>query len=71
MKQIRLYSAEDLMTAGICGGKIDKDRALATYADPRNWIQIYQNGKCEWAFIGPTRPGYELARLAQIEMVRK
>jgi hypothetical protein len=55
------------------GKPIPADRVLATFANPDNWVQIYE-GKatrqgyearaCEWAFIGPMRPPYELAQHA-------
>lgn len=45
-------------------------RALATFANPFNWTQLYdakggsgyEPKACEWAFIGPMRPPYELAQ---------
>lgn len=66
-------TGNDLMQMANTGTPIPPLRALATYADPKNWVQLYdcrdmppQNGyhpaKCEWAFIGPVRPGYELAQ---------
>jgi hypothetical protein len=66
----RVLTAADLMDAAIHGKPIDPLRALAAYADPSNWVQCYggedSDGNklkpCEWAFIGPTRPGYELAQ---------
>lgn len=64
--------AGDLLEIAMNGSIFPVDRVLATYADPNNWAQIY-NGEgpsyyaakpCEWAFIGPVRPGYELAQHA-------
>ena len=65
-------TANDLLDSALRGDSIDPLRALATYADPSNWVQCYEgedsNGNklkpCEWVFIGPTRPGYELAQHA-------
>lgn len=68
-------TADDLMKMATIGTPIPPLRALATYADPKNWVQLYDGGvkpvesdyeprACEWAFIGPVRPGYELAQNA-------
>ena len=61
---IKPLEISDLFDAALNNTTIDPIRALATYADRSNWIQVYINNKCEWAFIGPTRPGYELAEFA-------
>jgi hypothetical protein len=67
------YSASEILAAANLSQKLDPIRVLATYAHSENWTQIYDgkpSGKdytpkaCEWAFIGPMRPGYELAKLA-------
>lgn len=73
MSKAKPISSEELFRAAIHGEPLDADRVLATYADPRNWVQVY-DGKtstrkykakaCEWAFIGPARPPYELAQWA-------
>jgi len=68
--KIKPITTDDLLDAAIYGKAIDPLRVLAAYADPSNWIQCYggedSDGNklkpCEWAFIGPTRPGYELAQ---------
>lgn len=48
-------------------------RALATFADESNWTQLYESKSmkdgytaraCEWGFIGPVRPPFELAQWA-------
>lgn len=48
-------------------------RALATFADESNWTQLYEAKSmkdgytaraCEWGFIGPVRPPFELAQWA-------
>lgn len=66
-------TANDLMSLVLAGEPIPLDRALATYADPNNWVQLYHSESlspgyeakpCEWAFIGPVRPPYELAQNA-------
>lgn len=66
-------SAGEILQLAQEGKPIPPARALATYADPKNWVQLYDiraaSGEytpraCEWAFIGPMRPGYELARCA-------
>jgi len=70
MKNIEPVTTYDLFESALHQVKIDPLRALAAYADPSNWVQVYNgelaNGNkclpCEWAFIGPTRPGYELAQ---------
>lgn len=81
-----IYSIEDEkpepLTAGEIlelardGEPIPPLRALATYADPKNWVQLYggvvsisapnnyEPRECEWAFTGPVRPPYELAQNA-------
>lgn len=65
-------TAGELLSIATNGGQVPPFRALATYANRENWKQIYE-GKtsdgapahaCEWAFIGPMRPGYELAQHA-------
>ena len=64
---------DDLMKMAVIGAPIPPLRALATYADEKNWVQLYgplvaagdyQPKACEWIFIGPVRPGYELAQNA-------
>jgi len=66
-------SADELMLFAQIGRPIPLNRALATFADPNNWIQLYQGKsvkdgyrpkECKWAFIGPVRPPYELAQNA-------
>lgn len=69
-----LTASELLEIANTPNAEIPMDRALATFADPRNWVQIYKGETspasgytakaCEWAFIGPVRPPYELAQNA-------
>lgn len=66
--------ASDLMTMALDGQTPPILRVLATYAIASNWIQLYggkrspdkayQVKACEWAFIGPMRPPYELAQWA-------
>lgn len=78
MKKIEPLGISDLIDLTVSGGTIPASRALATFANPSNWKQIY-GGKnhsgyeakhCEWAFIGPVRPPYELAQKA-IEQLEK
>ncbi len=66
-------NTNDIFSMAQSGEPIPADRALATYADPSNWVQLYHGESsdrsyvpkaCEWAFIGPMRPGYELAQHA-------
>lgn len=63
-------SASEIFNAAVDGTPLDPMRVLATFADKRNWIQIYggrtvssayKPRECEWAFIGPVRPPFELA----------
>jgi hypothetical protein len=67
------YSASEILAAANLGQKLDPIRVLATYAQSDNWVQIYGGDArpsgyhakaCEWGFIGPMRPGYEMATLA-------
>jgi len=67
-------SAGELLEIATDGKKIPPERALATFAEESNWIKIHEGNAlpdsgytpraCEWAFIGPVRPPYELARNA-------
>jgi hypothetical protein len=62
----------DILEIANDGERIPAGRALATYADPSNWVQAYNAVNsdggalraCEWCFIGPMCPGYELAQNA-------
>lgn len=72
--KIKPLTCHDLMKLVYAGKPFPVDRVLATFADKHNWIQIYNGGTngateyearaCEWAFIGPSRPPYELAQSA-------
>jgi len=73
-KSVEPLTCADLTEIAMSGVPIPPLRALATYANENNWKQIY-NGEsteeyvpkaCEWAFVGPVRPGYELAQNALI-----
>lgn len=66
-------SANELMMFAECGRDIPVGRALATFAEENNWVQIYGGRtsdhdyfpkECEWAFIGPVTPPFELAQNA-------
>lgn len=67
-------SAADLYCAAVAGNPIPANRVLATFAEASNWVQIYHGEAspatdykakaCEWAFVGPSRPPYELAQWA-------
>lgn len=67
-------TSSELITKAIFSQPISIRRVLATFADESNWIQIYggefpkrrgvKAKACEWCFIGPTRPPYELAQWA-------
>lgn len=73
-------TAREIMDIALTGAPIPIERLLATFADPNNWVQIYE-GKatregytaraCEWAFIGPYRPPWELAQMALAESLVK
>ena len=66
------YDTSDMLRIALNGETFGPVRVIATYADPSNWVQLYggetSDGNkalpCEWAFVGPTRPGYELAQHA-------
>lgn len=69
-------TAEDLFHFAIQGEQLPIERVLATFADEKNWVQLYhaesgargyQPLPCEWAFIGPVRPPFELAQQAICE----
>ncbi len=64
-------SAAELMAYAIGNLPVSVPRVMATFAARSNWVQIYegrvspavgyyQANPCEWAFIGPVRPPYEL-----------
>lgn len=63
---------KDLLEMGRKGLPVPAIRALATFGNEANWVQIYdghtspvceyQAAACEWAFIGGVRPPYELAQ---------
>lgn len=66
-------TSHDIIGMAQSGSPIPPVRALATFANTDNWIQLYegrtmqagyQPKECEWAFIGPVRPPYELAKNA-------
>lgn len=70
-------SAAELIAIANGNIKVPPERVLATYADPGNWVQLYhceaaargyEPKACEWAFVGPVRPPYELAQWAIKEM---
>lgn len=71
------YSVGDLMARALAGGPLDPMRVLATFAHEDNWVQLYDGTSvgdyepkpCEWAFIGPVRPPYELAQRAIVDLV--
>jgi hypothetical protein len=72
IEDVRPLTASDILKMANLGERLPVARVLATFADPSNWVQIY-DGKsvseytpkaCEWAFIGPVRPPYELAQNA-------
>ena len=56
------YDNTDLFSIGVNGGKIDPIRALATYADEKNWGKIYDEKGCHWVWQGPVIVGFELAQ---------
>lgn len=78
MKPILPLSPNDILQLALAGKPIPADRVLATFADPKNWIQVYRGETvqaggyemkaCEWAFIGPMRPPYELAQHALVSL---
>lgn len=69
----------DLIDISIKGKDIPLPRALATFADPNNWVQVYDcknsdgafNADDKWAFIGPIKPPYELAQQAMNGLKKK
>lgn len=79
MKEFKSLTNGELIDLVVNGQSIPATRVLATFADPNNWVQIY-NGEnhsgynpkpCEWAFIGPVSPPYELAQKAMEDVQRK
>jgi len=69
----------DLIDLAVEGKDVPVPRALATFADPSNWAQVYDgknsdgvvNPACQWAFIGPVKPPYELAQQAMNGLKKK
>lgn len=55
----------ELMQMGVKGQRPTRERIVATYADKRNWKQVHDDpdGRCYWAWVGPTIVGYELAQI--------
>lgn len=75
--KVEPLTASDIVACAVSGVPIAADRTLATFADPRNWVQLYDSKAltggyepraCEWAWIGPNRPPYELAQWALKEI---
>lgn len=72
IEDVRPLTASDILDMANRGESLPVKRVLATFADPSNWVQIYEGKSvseyapkaCEWAFIGPIRPPYELAQHA-------
>ncbi len=70
-EKIQPLTAREIWDMAQRGESLPADRVLATFADESNWVQLYE-GKClrpdyearacEWAFIGPIRPPFELAQ---------
>jgi hypothetical protein len=71
-EQVLPLAASEIMECAVNNKPIPVIRALATYAEKSNWVQLYHGESsgdykahaCEWAFIGPVRPPYELAQNA-------
>jgi hypothetical protein len=71
-EQVLPLAASEIMECAVNNKPIPVIRALATYAEKSNWVQLYcgessgdyKAHTCEWAFIGPVRPPYELAQNA-------
>ena len=67
-------TAGELFEAARYAKPIPMNRVLATFSQESNWVQIYHGETspatdykaraCEWAFVGPSRPPYELAQWA-------
>lgn len=72
MNDLTPLTTTDLIEMGTHAVPIPPERILATFADPKNWVQLYDGESspisgykakaCEWVFIGPMRPPYELAQ---------
>lgn len=70
----RPLTSSELLDMAINNQPLPLDRVLATYANEDNWRRIYHGQTapgesyracaCEWAFVGPVRPPYDLARIA-------
>ena len=59
------YTTNDLLHLALRNSRLDENRVISTYADPTNWIQVYDSGRCYWAWVGPMTVGYELARTVE------
>lgn len=58
-------SAGELMDMAIHGRPIPASRVLATFYHGETSPAVdYEAKACEWAFVGPSRPPYELAQWA-------
>jgi hypothetical protein len=72
-EQVLPLQGRDILDIANAGESISAIRALQTFAQESNWVQLYDaktSSKdysaraCEWAFIGSVRPPYELAQQA-------
>lgn len=76
------YTSEELLELATTGRLIDPLRVVSTYAQPSNWIGVYDGHDCDgekypkvWAWRGPVIVGPELAqnaadRLKSLDEVR-
>lgn len=70
--KIKGYTDGDLFEC-VIGKPLDKNRVLATYANPKNWIKGYcqKTGKCQWIWDGPVICAFELAQWGLDEQSEK
>lgn len=59
---IKPYTSEELRINAIEAKPLEPERVVATYADPDNWLQVTQDKRNYWAWIGPVIVGYELGQ---------
>lgn len=65
VKKIETYTNHELLSMASRGPfKLQKERVIATYADPSNWVKHHcpTGSKCYWVWEGPVIVGYELAQ---------
>ena len=49
----------EVFRRAVQGKTLEPERMLAYFADRNNWRQVHAEGRCWWAWCGPTIPPYE------------